>query len=102
MCTSHYSFSFKHESAFIGYQNDTPAAVVFQATNQLKSKGEEAGYFKSWCLIEQARVLGDLQLDGLMEEEENSELWKQTVSKVALYSFFPQVRKLCCSPRYFS
>ena len=27
---------FKEEDAFIGYQKDTPAAAVFQATNQLE------------------------------------------------------------------
>ena len=30
---------FTEEDAFIGYQKDTPAAVVFQATHQLEREG---------------------------------------------------------------
>ncbi len=33
----HSDRPFKESDAFIGFQKDTPAAVVFQATNHLKS-----------------------------------------------------------------
>lgn len=34
-------FSFRKSDAFIGFQKDTPASVIFQATNLLKSAVNE-------------------------------------------------------------
>ena len=33
-----FTHSFKTEDAFVGFQNDTPASIIFQATEHLKSK----------------------------------------------------------------
>ena len=38
------------------------------------------GHFKEWEGLKEASVLGNIQLDELMEEEENSDIWKQAVS----------------------
>ena len=53
--------SFTEKDAFIGYQNDTPASVVFQATEQLT---EECGH---------------------VPNEEESEEWKTTVLQRSQY-----------------
>ena len=52
--------------AFIGYQKDTPAAVVFQATDQLKREGLAAS-IQDWASTESVGVLGPT----VVEEEEN-------------------------------
>ena len=53
--------------------------MVFQATIQLQNmiKGE---YFKELEGLKQASVLGNIPLEELMEEEVNSDIWKQAVS----------------------
>ena len=53
--------------------------MVFQATIQLQDmiKGE---YFKDLEGLKQASVLGNIPLEELVEEEENSDVWKQAVS----------------------
>ena len=63
------------DSAFIGYQKDTPAAVVFQATKKLKQK--ELGSAHWW---KSAAYLGQIPPARLMEEKEGSELWKEAVN----------------------
>ena len=72
-------FRFKQGNAFVGYQKDTPAAVVFQATIQLQNMMERK-HFKEWEGLKEASVLGNIHLDELMEEEVNSGIWKQAVS----------------------
>ena len=59
--------------AFIGYQKDTPAAVVFQATHQLEREG-----LAVWERTEPVSVLG-LRAE---EEEEASHVWKENVSSL--------------------
>ena len=64
---------FTKGDAFIGYQRDTPAAVVFQATNLLKEKGPAVSSWK----------LGRMKygsIRGLKAEEEHSVVWKTNVS----------------------
>ena len=75
-CTS--TFRFKQGNAFVGYQKDTPAVVVLQATNQLQNMMKRE-HFKLDGLKE-ASVLGNIHLEELMEEEVNSDIWKQAVS----------------------
>ena len=82
MCTVYFG-RFKARNAFIGYQNDTPATVVFQASNQLQHLKMKRGERK-WEGFEQASVLGNIPLDEL-EEIEGSTLWKQAVSHQKCY-----------------
>ena len=70
---------FKESDAFVGYQKDVAAAVVFQASNQL-SKRLTSGQRQLW---ESAWELGDHPLDQLAEEEEGSEAWKNVVIIIA-------------------
>ena len=64
--------------AFIGYQKDTPAAVVFQASRQLKRlrKGQQ------WRIssLHENRILGDVNPEELMCENKGSNVWKIAVS----------------------
>ena len=53
--------------------------MVFQATIQLQNM-MEGEYFKELEGLKQASVLGNIPLEELMEEEENSDIWKQAVS----------------------
>ena len=69
---------FTKKNAFIGYQKDTPAAVVFQATKRLV--GKESGTSRRW---ESIVYSGQITPARLMEEKEGSELWQKAVG----YSF---------------
>ena len=72
---------FKRSDAFIGFQKDTPASVVFQASNLLRSAtsavsigvdgGKWEGVFR-WCKLE--REHWDIK------EEVDFILWNQAVS----------------------
>ena len=64
--------------AFIGYQKDTPAAVVFQATNQLKREGLAAS-IQDWASTESVGVLGPTAEE---EEKKDSHIWKENVSSL--------------------
>ena len=65
---------FTEGDAFIGYQKDTPAAVVFQATHQLEREGPLVGE-----RTESVGVLGPRA----EEEEETSHVWKENVSSLS-------------------
>ena len=55
---------------------------MFQATNQLQSlkkRGEDRESFRKWKSLKQASILGNLQQDEVMEEEETHEEWKEAV-----------------------
>lgn len=69
---------FKEGHAFIGYQKDTPAAVVFQASRQLK-RLRKAPYWRLESLQENT-ILGDIPLAELIAEKQGSDLWKLAVS----------------------
>ena len=69
---------FKEGHAFIGYQKDTPAAVVFQASRQLK-RLRKGPYWRLESMQEYS-VFQDISLEELAMEEKGSELWKLTVS----------------------
>ena len=69
---------FKESDAFVGYQKDVAAAVVFQASNQLRKRltgGLRQLRESAW----ERGLLGDHPLDQLAEEEEGSEAWKNAV-----------------------
>ena len=65
-------WKFTEADAFIGYQNDTPAAVVFQATRQLEG-GDLA---VSPQRQERTESVNDLVEEGV----EDSHTWKENVS----------------------
>ena len=64
---------FTEGDAFIGYQKDTPAAVVFQATHQLEREGPLV-----WERTEPVGILGPRA----EEKEEASDVWKENVSSL--------------------
>ena len=53
--------------------------MVFQATIQLQNIMKRE-HFKEWKGLKEASVLGNIHLDKLVKEEENSDIWKQAVS----------------------
>ena len=68
----------------MGYQQDVAAAVVFQASNQLRKtclrlKEETTGGQHLWEKAWEDDLLGDCSLDELAQEEEGSESWKEAV-----------------------
>jgi len=71
---------FTEEEAFIGYQKDTPAAVVFQATHQLRGEGQAVSS-REWGRMEQVGVPGPKA----EKVEEHSDEWKEDVSFLILY-----------------
>ena len=88
---------FKEKDAFVGYQKDTAAAVVFQASSHLRQmsqrvhgqwrEGEEerekmgeATRRQLWETAWEAGLLGMCSLLELADEEEGSEQWMQAVS----------------------
>ena len=75
--------SFKEKDAFVGYQNDTPASVIFQATHHLKEmslRGEEEGLDEAVSVS-----LGCASLDEVMEAGEGSPVWRGAVREICLY-----------------
>ena len=68
--------NFQEGHAFIGYQKDTPAAVVFQASKQLKRfrKG------LSMNRLTESVILGDIPTGELLKEAKGSDMWKHAVS----------------------
>ena len=68
---------FREEHAFIGYQKDTPAAVIFQATTLLRRLVEKPEEQKRLHL-QRAGVLSD-DLSDLLESSEESPRWLEAV-----------------------
>ena len=68
--------------AFIGYQKDTPAAVIFQASNQLKKlvASEGGDSTPAWERLQTIGVLKDITTKDLSEADESSDSWKDAVS----------------------
>ena len=80
-----YSFRgrrFTRGDAFIGYQKDTPAAVVFQASNFLRRLREEDDentiHMKSEVLA-RAGILDKIPLGVLRDGEGITEHWRDAV-----------------------
>ena len=74
---------FLPSDAFIGFQKDTPAAVVFQATKQLKEN--PASIIEHWPDELREWSFGPTSGDWITVEEEGSVSWCITVSKVELH-----------------
>ena len=82
----------------MGYQQDVAAAVVFQASNQLRKtcqrpREETIGGQHLWEKALEDDLLGDCSLDQLAQETEGSESWKKAVSLCACISL--NSRQLC-------
>lgn len=79
---------FREKDAFVGYQKDTPAAAVFQASNQLRhfvrEKENVAHSTYLWVEVWKKGFLGGPRLDELDNMKEDSEQWKQAVSSCEL------------------
>lgn len=70
--------NFKEGHAFIGYQKDTPAAVVFQASKLLKKfrKG------LSMSMLTESSILGNIPPGEIRNEDKGSDTWKDAVRHV--------------------
>lgn len=84
--------SFKEKDAFVGYQKDVAAAVVFQASSQLRKycgrwrEGDEySSGHQLWETAWKSGLLGDCPLYKLVDEEEGSDQWKQAVRLLYYY-----------------
>ena len=74
---------FKEGHAFVGFQKDTPAAVVFQATNQLEKLISQVNPDDSpaWLRMQQIGILKDISASNLkLEMEKKSKIWRTAVS----------------------
>ncbi len=78
--------NFKKSDAFIGFQKDTPASVIFQATNLLRSVSKKGCTEGQWV-----DILKWSQVDpaGLMDEESS---WEETVRFMEGMSVFLKVK----------
>ena len=73
---------FARGDAFIGYQKDTPAAVIFQASNFLRRLREEDDQDVTHSKLEvldRAGILENVPLNVLFDREEITEPWKEAV-----------------------
>ena len=69
--------NFKESHAFIGYQKDTPAAVVFQASKQLKHFKKENHQMLDY--LQEMGVLREIPSRDLIAEPKGSDVWKEAV-----------------------
>ena len=77
----HRDEKFSSENAFVGFQMDTPAAIIFQATNFLrKQKQRNLHSDKGWEIIHSANALHGATPEEFLEMHEDSREWKQAVS----------------------
>ena len=69
----------------MGYHKDASAAVVFQATNQLREvcEGRDVRRRLLW-MIEGDNVMKDCSLDKLRGTTEGSDQWKQSVRYISV------------------
>ena len=74
--------SFKKSDAFIGFQKDTPASVIFQATNQLRlaCSAIKDGSFERTTKWKSILEWSGMATDNWAIEEENPVSWKEAVS----------------------
>ena len=82
---------FARGDAFVGYQKDTPAAVVFQASNFLRRLREEDDQDVTHSKLEvldRAGILENVPLNVLFDREEKTELWKDAVGHTQDFILF--------------
>ncbi len=74
---------FKESDAFIGYQKDTPASVIFHATNLLRKACTfvKSSHVKTVHLYLQNIIMqSGLDIDHVHHISEESTLWTEAVS----------------------
>ena len=77
--------NFNKSHAFVGYQRDTAAAVVFQSSRQLESL--MLGNSSSLNTIKESIMFEGLSVEDLQSaEEKGSQVWKRAVSSVDVLS----------------
>ena len=85
LCVNDHS-RFKEKDAFVGYQNDVAAAVVFQASSQLRRVQKRyvdediSSRRQLWESSWENGLLGDSTLRELALENEGSDKWQEAVS----------------------
>ena len=96
--------SFKEKDAFVGYQKDVAAAVVFQASSQLRKmcgryqQGEEyTSRHQLWETAWEGGLLGACSLDELVDEEEGSDCWREAVRLPILSCIYTCPASVLCS-----
>ncbi len=74
--------SFKNNDVFVGLQKDTPASVIFQATNQLRlaCSAIKNGSFKRTTKWRSILEWSGMATDNWAIEEEDLGAWKEAVS----------------------
>ena len=88
LCVNDHS-RFKEKDAFVGYQNDVAAAVVFQASSQLRKvqkryENTTSSRRQLWESAWEDGLLGDGTLEELALDNEGSNKWQEAVSVVRL------------------
>ena len=83
-------YRFKESDAFVGYQEDVAAAVVFLASSQLRKacerlRGKTTGQQQLWETAWEDGLLGRFNLEQLTEEDKGSHSWQEAVT-TALYT----------------
>ena len=69
----------------MGYHKDTPAAIVYQASNQLHQhvqqlkNGKKGGNFYMWEEVCRTGLLQNVCIDQLLDAEVGSKNWKNAV-----------------------
>jgi hypothetical protein len=80
--TPYRNSNFQTSDAFIGFHKDTPASVVFQATNLLRSAGGDV------IMREYVDSLGaQWSPEERVDDEEESGAWEDSVSKPLTVAF---------------
>ena len=69
--------TFEEGHAFIGYQKDTPAAVVFQASKHIKRFRK--GRNEAFDVLQNSGALGDIHAEELIGERKGSDMWREAV-----------------------
>ena len=92
-------YRFREKDAFVGYHKDVAAAVVFQASSQLRKMcgrwkdGEEhTTRHLLWQTALEDGLLEECSLNELVEEEEGSDHWKQAVYYMIYTAFIISTR----------
>ena len=91
---------FRESDAFVGYQKDVAAAVVFQASSQLgktckRIRREATSWPQLWEQSWEDCLLGDCSLDQLAQEQEGSDIWKKAVCEMHMSCTWQKIVPSC-------
>ena len=81
---------FAKGNAFIGYQNDTPAAVVFQASNFLRRLREEENSIvveNKLEVLHRAGILNKMSFSVFLNRDDISDQWQEAVCFIYIYIY---------------